>query len=157
AIASAQQHGFPAQPSVTIGRWGPAIPNPEHFEATGCAGSPNAVRVAVNRTFGSFFGVWAGQNVYANAIAQVELTAPDAVLSVESRLMHVDSSVTVPSILAARGADIVGTTVLSHEGLANAKVTPGGLLRNLGFDIPLTADVGTMKEIVNIDTSGSGC
>src|SRR5690606_7135051 len=125
--------------SVIIGRWDPhTLPAPEHFDAkAGCEDSPNAVRVTVNRTFGSFFGVWVGQSVHAKAIAQVELTEPHAVFSVASRLMHINSSGTVPSLLAALGADIDGTTLLSHEGLANARVTPGGLLRNLGFDIPL--------------------
>jgi uncharacterized membrane protein len=57
--------------------------------------------------------------------------------------------------LTALGININGTSLLSYNGLANVSVTPGGLLNALGFQVPLTVDVGTVKQI--LQTNAGGC
>ncbi len=155
AINNAQtpEHNFPLEPTVTIGIWHPTIQNPQHFQGTGCVDSPNAVRVEVNRTFGSFFGAWASQSVHASAIATS--SEPMAVFSVGSRLLRIENGA-VPGLLSAIGVNIDNTRLVSYDGLANASVKPSGLLRELGISIPLGADIGKIREIVSVDTS-SGC
>lgn len=140
----------------TCGRWDPAVITaaPHYLAYAGGVaptGNPpaSAVRVWVSRSFHSFFGSWANRNVAAMAIATAG--APIAVFSVESRLLRIKDG-TVPKLLTDLGVDIKGTSLLSYDGIANAKVTAGGLLGALGFNIPLTADVGTIKNLVALGT-----
>ncbi|MBF8178484.1 pilus assembly protein TadG-related protein [Herminiimonas contaminans] len=140
----------------TCGRWDPAVITaaPHYLAYAGGvtpSGNPpaSAVRVWVSRSFHSFFGSWANRNVAAMAIATAG--APIAVFSVESRLLRIKDG-TVPKLLADLGVDIKGTSLLSYDGIANAKVTAGGLLGALGFNIPLTADVGTIKNLIALGT-----
>jgi uncharacterized membrane protein len=141
---------------ATCGQWDPSAINlAPHYKpyAGGVApiGSPaaSAVQVWVNRAFRSFFGAWANRDVSAMAVATAG--APIAVFSVESRLLRIKDG-TVPKLLTDLGVNIRGTSLLSYDGIANAKVTTGGLLKALGFDIPLTADVGTIKNLIALGT-----
>lgn len=134
---------------ATCGSWDPVnnVTAPHYVVYQAGQPTPNAVNVWVNRSFRSFFGSWANRNVSAQAIATAD--AQIAVFSVESRLLRIKDG-TVPKLLTDLGVDIKGTSLLSYDGLANAKVTPGGLLKSLGFEIPLTADVATIKDLVSI-------
>ncbi|MES2024376.1 MAG: pilus assembly protein TadG-related protein [Pseudomonadota bacterium] len=136
---------------VSCGRWDPAAATHYTAYSGGVTPSgspaPTAVSVWVSATFNSFFGVWASREVSAAAIATAD--SPIAVFSVESRLLRIKDG-TVPKLLTDLGVDIKGTSLLSYDGLANAKVTPGGLLKNLGFEIPLTVDVATIKNLIAI-------
>lgn len=145
-------HGFSGAINTSCGKWDPAsVPAAPHY--TAYAGGvtpagqpvPTAVRVDISRSFGSFFGAWASQQVNATAIATA--SAPVAVFSVESRLLSIKDG-NVPMLLAQLGVDINGTTLGSYDGLANARITTGGLLSALGFNIPLNADIATIKNIV---------
>ncbi|WP_268234574.1 TadG family pilus assembly protein [Oxalicibacterium solurbis] len=147
-------HGFSGVINTSCGKWDPAsVPAAPHYSVY--AGGvtpvgqpkPTAVRVDISRSFGSFFGAWAGQQVNATAIATA--SAPVAVFSVESRLLSIKDG-SVPMLLAQLGVDINGTTLASYDGLANARITTGGLLSALGFNIPLNADVATIKNIVSL-------
>lgn len=147
-------HGFSGTINSTCGKWDPtSIPAAPHYLAYAGgitpAGQPvpTAVRVEISRSFGSFFGAWASQQVSAFAIATT--SAPVAVFSVESRLLNIKDG-SVPMLLAQLGVDINGTTLASYDGLANARITTGGLLSELGFNIPLNADVATIKNIVSL-------
>lgn len=135
--------------TATCGTWDPvAVPASPHYSLfAGGQPLPNAVRIDIGKSFGSFFGAWASQRVSAMAIATTG--TPIAVFSVESRLLNITNG-TVPTLLAELGVDINGTTLVSYNGLANARITSGGLLSELGFNIPLNADIGTIKSIVSL-------
>ena len=137
--------------SASCGKWDPASMAESPHYAVDTGAEPNAVRIDVSESFGSFFGAWAEQRVNAMAIATIG--SPTAVFSVESRLLRIEGDGTVPKLLADLGVDIDGTTLVSGAGMANARVTTSGLLRELGFNIPIDADIATAKEIVSV---GSG-
>lgn len=150
--------GTTISPDITCGHWDPqqAVETPDYaaiedgeFGAT----LPNAVEVIVERSYGSFFGAWASQRVNARAIAMGTPTMPTAVFSVGSRLLRIDSNGAVPTLLNALGLDISSTQALSYNGIANASVRTGNLLRALGFDIPLDADIGTLTELVKTSST----
>lgn len=138
---------------ASCGTWDPvAKASPPHYARYEAdpANPPNSIRVDVSESFGSFFGEWSSQEVHATAIAAI--SSPTAVFSVESRLLTIQDG-TVPSLLAQLGVNINGTTLASYGGLANVKLTTGGLLAALGFNIPLNADVATIKSIVSLGSS----
>ncbi|MNR82730.1 hypothetical protein D3C72_134990 [compost metagenome] len=144
--------------TIACGRWDPSIVvNPPHFQVyqngvrPNGAPAPTAISVLTTRNFRSFFGTWANRDVTALAIATAD--APIAVFSVGSRLLRFDGGV-VPGLLTRLGVDISGTSLVSYNGLANASVTPAGLLKQLGFQIPVSADVGTIKTAVMANVSG---
>lgn len=163
ATANAQDaHNFEGTITATCGKWDPqSIAAAPHYFAYASgmppAGqpAPSAIRVALGRTFGSFFGAWAEQNVGAEAIATA--SAPIAIFSVGSKLLQVRPNGTTPKLLHdLLGADISGTSLASYNGLANVKLETGGLLKALGFNIPVNADVGTIKQIVSLGTPDCG-
>lgn len=161
ATANAQTaQRFTGTFTVSCGNWNPVtIVTPQHYQ-TYAGGvtppgmpQPNAVSVRLTRSFGSFFGAWAAQQVSASAIAKSSSSTPIAVFSVGSRLLQINNGA-IPGLLSALGVNISGTSLVSYNGLASVSVTPSGLLDALGFQIPLTADVGTIKQAVLLNTSG---
>ncbi|WP_082221381.1 pilus assembly protein TadG-related protein [Herbaspirillum chlorophenolicum] len=159
ASANAQvAQGFTGTLTVTCGNWDPvAIPASPNYLAYpgGIAPSgqpqPTAVNVVLQRSVRNFFGPWGTQQIRATAIATA--SAPIAVFSVGSQLIQINNGV-VPGLLTALGVNINGTGLVSYNGLANVSVTPSGLLNALGFQIPLTADVATIKQAVLLNTAG---
>lgn len=146
-------HGFVGVVDASCGKWDPAtVPAAPHYllYTNGTAPSeqppPSAVRVSVTRSFGSFFGAWAAQQVHASAVAVI--STPTAVFSVESMLLNVEGGA-VPALLKNLGVDVDGTALVTGAGLANAKITTAGLLKELGFNIPLDADVATLKSLIS--------
>ncbi|ABR91494.1 Uncharacterized conserved protein [Janthinobacterium sp. Marseille] len=133
---------------ATCGSWDPVknTTAPHYVAYAAGDAAPTAVSVLVNRSFPSFFGAWANRNVSATAMATID--APTAVFSVGSKLLQVNSSGALSQLLVATGVNVAGTSALSYQGLANLKVSPGGLLGALGFDIAANADVGTIKNLV---------
>lgn len=150
---------FDGVTTLTCGNWNKDTgPAPSYY--TAYAGgvtpsgqsAPNAVQVQASITINSMFGIWGSQQLRASAIAATD--APIAVFSVGARLLEVSSSGMVPGILSALGLKIGGSSLGSYNGLANVTITPSGLLNALGFQIPLTADVGTIKSLAQTTTSG---
>ncbi len=116
------------------------------WDATGGFRAPtgtqiaNAIRVNMQQTpvaIVSFFG--SDRNIGVSAVAA--LGAPIASFSVGSKLITVSGNSSLLSpLLKGIGLDLSGTSLLAYDGLAQAKVTPGGLLKALG--IPVSADIG---------------
>ncbi|PUA19804.1 pilus assembly protein TadG-related protein [Glaciimonas sp. PCH181] len=148
--------------ATTCGRWDPqttpALSTVQTYEAPLAKnfGTPkatinfNAVKVIVSANVSGFFGL-RPQIVVAQAIASV--SDPYAAFSVGSELLGVKGGV-VPGLLSALGLNINGTSLVSYKGLASVSVAPSGLLKALGFEIPLHADVGTVRNILQLTTSG---
>jgi uncharacterized membrane protein len=151
-------NSFSGSLDLTCGRWDPiAVATAPHYAAY--AGGvtpinqplPNAIRAQVVRSFRSFFGVWAQQQVAASAIATAD--TPTAVFSVGSNLLKVNGG-SVTNLLSALGVNIDSSALVSYNGLANVNIETGALLKALGFDIPLNADIATIKQAVMLNTSG---
>jgi len=108
------------------------------------AASGRAVRVVTSsqvpasivvRT-GSLFGLTGTDSVRLQAVAVAEKdSGPLTVFSVGAQLLDLNANGLVPKLLTAAGANVSGLTVLDSQGLANAQVTPAGLLQALGVDI----------------------
>lgn len=161
AIGNAQANGFSTVApnsmsnaiTVTCGRWDPVANSakaPNFFSTPSAGINLNAVQVVVTQTVPAFFGLGA-TTINGRAIASIN--DPYAAFSVGSKLLQINGGI-VPGLLSAVGLNLSGTALLSYTGLANVSVTPNGLLQALGFQIPLHADVLTLSNILQANTTG---
>ncbi|AMO93849.1 tad-like Flp pilus-assembly family protein [Collimonas fungivorans] len=161
AIGNAQMNGFSIVApnpmgnsiNVTCGRWDPianAAMKPNYFSAPAAGTRLNAVRIVMAQKVPIFFGLGT-HTLNAQAIAST--SDPYAAFSVGSQLLQLNGGL-VPGLLSAIGLNLNGTSLVSYNGLANVSVTPNGLLKALGFEIPLHADIGTVKQILQLNTAG---
>jgi len=133
------QNAFPGTLVISCGNWNSTRATPDHFTNTVDAGNPrNAVRVVAERGVLPFFS----QNrtlptLRVQAVAM--RSEPTAVFAVGSQLLRTNGNSPLMSTLRLVGLDVNNATVLSYDGLAQATVTPSGLLAALG--IPVTADL----------------
>lgn len=133
--------------SIDCGRWDPSIENDEHYSTPADEGDPNAVRVRAERPAAPIFGLSdAFPAVGATAIARQ--SEPVAAFSVGSQLLELQNDGLVPGLLKVVGLDVGGTTLVGYNGLANVRITPAGLLEELGIDVTAIADVGTLNSIL---------
>ncbi|WP_354357763.1 TadG family pilus assembly protein [Variovorax boronicumulans] len=109
------------------------------FQFPAVTGAINAVRVSFQRPSPTLLAFFAGnRNISVTAVAA--LSAPLAEFSVGSKLITVSGDSTLGRLLKGIGLDLAGTSLVTYDGLAQAKITPGGLLAELG--IPVAADIG---------------
>lgn len=73
-------------------------------------------------------------NLTATAFAQRNSESV-ATFSVGSQLLQLDENKLVGQLLEGVGVNVENVSILDHEGLANLKITPAGLLKELGIDI----------------------
>lgn len=149
AVNNARANGFKGQVTAQCGQWTPQTP----FSTGNNFSVSNAVSIQIEKIPDSFFSN--SHRVHARAIATGSPTSPIAVFSVGSRLLRIENGV-VPGLLSTLGLNIAQFDALSYKGLANTSITLGSLLKALGFTIPVSADIGTIKEIVSLNTN-SGC
>lgn len=129
---------FPGVLRVQCGDWNPAHTSEDNFALVSATAPANAVKVVAERSVLPFLD----QNqrlptVRAQAVAT--RAPPFAVLSVGSQLLRVNGNTPLGSVLKLVGVDLDQTTLLGYDGLAQAKVTPKGLLEAL--EIPVKADI----------------
>ncbi|HYQ21837.1 TadG family pilus assembly protein [Stenotrophomonas sp.] len=133
------QNRFPGTLVINCGNWNAAHAQDDHFIAAVDAVNPrNAVRVVAERSVVPFFA----QNSSLSTIrvqAVAMRSEPTAVFAVGSQLLRTNGNSPLMSTLRLVGLDVNNATVLSYDGLAQASVTPAGLLAALG--IPVTADL----------------
>lgn len=152
-----QSNKFSGTTVTHCGRWDPLVYTTAPYYSVYAGGvtptgqpMPNAISVTLTQSYRSFFGIWVTRQVNASSIAKVAVSAPNAVFSVGSRLLQVNGGV-VPGLLTILGANINASAV-GYSGLVNVGISSSGLLAALGFQIPLTADVGTIKSIIQAGT-----
>jgi uncharacterized membrane protein len=124
------------QTQVTCGNWNPADPARQSsggrfFDAS--AGPLNAARVTVGATSPTIFpGPWS-RAVVAEAIAMRN----DSVASfqVGSQLLRFNKNTPLGGLLGLVGLDVGALTLLDSQGLANARISPAGLLKALGVNL----------------------
>ncbi|MGQ0618723.1 MAG: TadG family pilus assembly protein [Panacagrimonas sp.] len=98
----------------------------------------NAVRATILGGAPNFLPYIGARQLSASAVATVG--DPMAAFSVGSRAVRVGGDSTLGAALEGLGLNLSGTSLVSYEGLAQVKITPGGLLAELG--IPVSADIG---------------
>lgn len=134
----ASQYEFTA----TCGIWNPAkYTAAPHFSNT-LSGTDeiNALSVTIVGRPSLLFPLIPGNATRAVIVsAYATKDDPLAVFSVGSKLIDINSNAPLISILKFVGADLSGTCVGCYTGLASVKITPAGLLAQLG--IPVTTDL----------------
>ncbi|UUD62284.1 hypothetical protein D16iCDA_11265 [Pseudomonas seleniipraecipitans] len=96
----------------------------------------NEVPASIIVRSGGLFGLPGNSTVGLQAVAVAEKDKePMAVFSVGAQLLDLNADGLLPKLLTAAGANVNGLTLLDAEGLANARVTPAGLLQALGVDV----------------------
>lgn len=140
ALANAQknkQTAFNTTVVPTCHLWNAkTYPVAPHFAPT--PNTPNAVKVVVTGSTPSFLPTLAPITQSAQAVAAVD--NPIAVFSVGTRLARVSGDSVLGATLKGLGLDLSGTSLVGYDGLAQLKVTPGGLLQALG--VPVATDIG---------------
>ncbi|MDO1528427.1 TadG family pilus assembly protein [Fulvimonas sp. R45] len=135
------------------GTWtAPVQSGSDGFSTSGT--NPNAVKVVATRPVPSIWGLaGALPNVSAEAVAIN--SQPVAAFSVDSQLLELQNSGTLPGILKLLGLNVDETALVGPDGLANLRVTPSGLLdglchvnASLCVDVTSIADVGTMNNVL---------
>ena len=91
-------------------------------------------------------GLFLGKRINLVAYATAVQSDPVASFSVGSQLLRVDGGAPLGQLLEATGLDVNKLSVLDSGGLANAKITPSGLLQSLGL--------GTAAEIGALTPNG---
>lgn len=118
--------------SVVCGEWNKVrYAAPRHFLAD--AADTTAARVVLEGNSPIFFpGTWS-RRVRAEAIAQRTEAATS--FQIGSQLLNLNKDAPLGRVLTLIGLDASKLTVLDSNGLANAKITPSGLLKALGVDL----------------------
>lgn len=135
--------------SIQCGTWDPlgnaAIAN--HFAATTSGNTPNAVHVIAQQPVPSIWG-FAGAlpNVTGEAVAAG--MQPTAVFTIGSTLATVSGKSALGQLLSSVGLTIPEASLVGYAGLANATVTPSGLLNALGVQVPANLSVGQFNQFL---------
>ncbi|MET1114738.1 MAG: TadG family pilus assembly protein [Comamonas sp.] len=118
--------------AVHCGEWSTAkYPAPRHFLAA--AERINAARVVLEGASPRFIpGPWSRQ-VRAEAIAQ--RTDPASAFQVGAQLLNLQPEAALGRVLTLIGLDVGQLSLIDSLGLANARITPSGLLKALGVDL----------------------
>lgn len=144
------------QATIQCGQWNPA----ENASATHFSPgttNANAVRVEISYAVPVFMPFMSdGTPLTVDAIAVNTITEPVAAFSVGPRLLALDPGGALNAVLAAVGLDAQQLTVLDYNGLANATLTPAGLLQQLGLEVPVNATVADMEGLLDTEASISG-
>ncbi|MEG1768532.1 MAG: pilus assembly protein TadG-related protein [Comamonas sp.] len=118
--------------SVVCGEWNKTkYAAPRHFLAN--TADTTAARVMLEGTSPTFIPIQWNRRVRAEAIAQRTEAATS--FQIGSQLLNLNKDAPLGRVLTLIGLDAGKLTVLDANGLANAKITPSGLLKALGVDL----------------------
>lgn len=122
----------PISKIVVCGEWNSQkYTGPRHFREN--ATPLNSAHVKLEAESPRFFpGTWE-RKIFAEAIAQ--RSAPTAAFQVGSQLLDFKNDKLLGKLLTFIGLDASKLSVLDADGLANAKISPAGLLKALGVDL----------------------
>lgn len=122
-----------AERSVVCGNWSAQWSAPKHFTNDITLHPVNAAyAVAKGQSPTLSLFPW-DRTLFAEAIATRK--TPVAAFQVGSQLLSLNEEAPLGRLLKLVGLDVDQLTVLDSEGLANAKITPSGLLKALGIDL----------------------
>lgn len=155
AVEQSIQSNLPAvagERTVTprCGGWAPPPEASEDSSSDGfveLSGSTprSAIHVSVSLQPTSLFSSLGDREIHAKAIARID--QPLATFTVGSRLVGMKDSL-LGDLLKSIGLDISDTTLVSYDGLAQVKVTPRGLLQELGIPVATDIGIGELNELL---------
>ncbi|MBO1749912.1 TadG family pilus assembly protein [Stenotrophomonas indicatrix] len=145
------QNTFPGQVQIQCGNWNATRGTADHFSPSVDAGNPrNAVRVIAERGVLPFFGQNSGlPTLRVQAVAK--RSEPTAVFAVGSQLLRTNGNSPLMATLRLVGLDVTNATVLSYDGLAQATVTPSGLLAALGIPVTTDLSVADFNRLLSVN------
>lgn len=131
-------------PTTVCGVWSPSTTTT--FTVSALSSEQNAVRTTITGTVPRFLPFVPSTTIGAIAIAA--LGDPVATFSVGSRLLNVSGSSLLGGTLKGLGLDLSTTDLVAYDGLANVKITPAGLLEQLGIPIATNVTVGDFNALL---------
>lgn len=141
---------------IACGHWDGSLPDAQRF-STSYGPQPsaalNSAQVTLQGQTLQLLPFTGTPLVAATAIAAKD-SQPVASFQVGSQLLRFDNSRLLGKIAAPLGLDITRLTVLDKNGIANAKITPAGLLQFLGLPVGVN-DLALLKpsDLANINAS----
>lgn len=134
--------------TVSCGFWDPENnPGPHHFAGPN-GDEINAIRVEIAGMQSPIMPFMKDTPISAESIAQAEFKDHIAAFSVGPQLARLDNGI-LTGLLTTVGLDVKGTTLADYRGLANVKITPAGLLKHLGIEVPADITVGDLEGLLN--------
>ena len=80
-----------------------------------------------------------------------------AAFSVGTRLAKAKDGAVLTNLLKGVGLNIADTALVGYDaGLANVKITPAGLLNQLGIDVPANISVADLNQLLAAKTAPLG-
>ncbi|AHX16432.1 hypothetical protein CH75_18675 [Dyella jiangningensis] len=142
------ENGFTQPLTVTCGTWDPMANSTtvDHFTAPS-SGAPNAVKVVAQRSVLPIYGL-AGALPQVGAKAVATAQQPMAVFSIGSTLATVDENAPLGQLLAGIGIAVPQASLVGYNGIANVTLTPSGLLKQLGVEVPADITVGGLNQLL---------
>lgn len=141
-------NGFGGTLTIACGHWDPAGTTTDHFIPAADGTTVNAVKVTAAVSAVPFLHQIGTQALTVKSEAVASGTSPVAAFSVGSQLLELQNDGLVPGLLKLVGLEVGGTTLVGYNGLANLRVTPAGLLKELGVDVTAVTDVGTLNSVL---------
>lgn len=136
---------------ITCGHWDPdplkpAVPRHFSVEATPF----NAVLVSIQRPLPRLLpGIFDLSSNRLSVEAVATQATPSAAFSVGSKLIRLDGDSTLGALLKEIGLNLDNTVVAGYEGLVSARITPGGLLCELGTCAAANITAGGLNDLLN--------
>lgn len=145
------QNRFAGTLQVRCGNWSASRGTSNRFVTSVDASNPrNAVQVIAERSVLPFFG----QNTSLPTVsvqAVARRSEPTAVFAVGSQLLRTNGDSVLLSTLRLVGLDVSNATVLSYDGLAQANVTPSGLLKALNIPVSANLSVADFNRLLSVN------
>lgn len=145
------QNRFAGSLQIRCGNWSATRATANRFITTVDAANPrNAVQVVAERSVLPFFG----QNTSLPTVsvqAVARRSEPTAVFAVGSQLLRTNGNSVLLSTLRMIGLDVTNATVLSYDGLAQANITPSGLLKALNIPVTANLSVADFNRLLSVN------
>ncbi|HIE1098798.1 MULTISPECIES: TadG family pilus assembly protein [Stenotrophomonas] len=145
------QNRFRGTLQIRCGNWSATRATRNRFVTTVDAANPrNAVQVVAQRSVLPFFG----QNTRLPTMsvqAVARRSEPTAVFAVGSQLLRTRGDSLLLSTLRLVGLDVTNATVLSYDGLAQANITPSGLLKALNIPVSANLSVADFNRLLAVN------
>ncbi|OZI77937.1 TadG family pilus assembly protein [Bordetella genomosp. 12] len=138
---------------VSCYRWDPdnAALAPRFVRAPAANERLNAVRVQVTLPVSALFPYVSARTLQAEAVA-ARPAEPVAAFWVGTTLARTTGGV-LTDLLKQVGLDLGGTSLAGYDaGLANVKITPAGLLKQLGIPVPANISLGDFNQLLAANT-----
>lgn len=143
------ENGFTGTLAITCGTWDPVAnaAASDHFSATAPGATPNAVKVTARRPVLPIYR-FTGTLPSVGASAVASGLQPVAVFSVGSTLVDIHGTALLGQLLSGIGISLPNATLVGYNGLANLTITPSGLLKQLGVQVPADITVGGLNQLL---------